>query len=195
MRVETVKIKLYKYEELSEEAKEKVRQSFGEDHAQSETDFLEDDFVYQLEEKYPYFSDIKFQWSLSSCQGDGLSFSANIDIGKYLQKHYPKMKTSVHDTICNVIYNLHSNGNEGRYCYASKSNIDFDTDYSGRADFPRLEKLIENIIDDIRQEYLSICKDFEKQGYNAYENLYSDEYAKETCSSNEYEFTVDGKIY
>lgn len=187
---------VYKYDELSEEAKEKVRNYFGQSDVDIsfQTDILNEDFNYQIEEKYPYFVDAKFSWSLACCQGDGLSFSCDIDLGKYLDIHYPNMKTSVYDALCNAVYNLHSEGNKGHYCYARKDQIEYDYNYSSR-EFPKLYAILEKIVDEIREEYITICKEFEKQGYSAYEYLYSDEYAKNTCESNEHRFFENGKFF
>ena len=193
METITKEYNVFEYQELSENAKEKVQEMFSLSHWDIETDMLTEDFAYQLEEKYPFFSDVKFQWSLSCCQGDGLSFSGNIDLNKYLDVYHKNMKTSVYDALCNKVYNLHSNGNTGRYYYASKSDIDFD--YNVYKDHKRLDAILENIVDDIRALYIDVCKDFEKQGYNAYDYLGTDEYAKDTCEANEYTFLEDGKIF
>ena len=86
MKTITKEYKVFTYDELSEEAKEKVRNMFGQDDAQIQSDMLEEDFTYKLKEDHPYFENPKFQWRLICCQGDGLSFSCKIDLNNTLTK-------------------------------------------------------------------------------------------------------------
>ena len=191
--MKTKTINIYSFDELSEKAKEKAQNHFGEHHADFETDNLEDDFTEQLKEDYPFFINPKFQWSLGYCQGDGLSFSCDyIDLNIYLEKYYPNMKTSVFDALCNAIYNFKSNGNNGHYCYASKSDIDYEYNYY--KEYKHINNLLDKIVDEIREIYIDICKKFENQGYEAYSYLYTEEYAKDTCEANVYEFDEEGNI-
>lgn len=184
-------LKAYNYEELSEKAREKVRNFFGEHDADIQTDMLKEDFTYILAEKYSYFTDPKFQWSLGCCQGDGLSFSSNFDLNLYLKTKHPKMKESIFNVLTEILTVL-PKGNTGHYCYAKKDQVDYEIESLGKNTKRRLESLINNIINEIQEEYMQICNEFEKQGYNQYEYLYSDEYAKETCEANEYTFRENG---
>lgn len=202
MKTITKKYEVFNYDELSDSAKERVRNFFGENDADIETDMLEEDFKYYVEEKYPYYSGLKFQWSLGHCQGDGLSFSAQINLSKYLDANANNkgskafnLKTSVYDAVCNFVWGLHSTGNTNMYCYASKSHIEWDYNYQDGIERIRIEKLVNQIIEEISSEYMDICRELEEIGYKAYENLYSDEYAKETCEANEYTFLEDGTMF
>lgn len=67
MRTITKEFKIYKYEELSEKAKEKVRQDYIEnlDAADFTDNVIEDLKSIGLTQLRPYYS-------LSYCQGDGL---------------------------------------------------------------------------------------------------------------------------
>lgn len=193
METVTKKYKVYNYNELSENAKENVQQMFSMNDADFETELLGDDFQEQLKENHPYFTDAKFQWSLGCCQGDGLSFSCQIDLGEYLKVHHKDMKTSVYDALCDIVYNLHSDGNNGHYCFASESDIDYDYNYG--EEHKRLDALLNNIVDVMRVLYINICKDFEEQGYKAYEFLGTDEYAKDMTESNDYTFLENGEMF
>lgn len=189
-----IKTKVYKFNELSDEAKERVQEYFGTHHTEIETDMLAEDFKYQLEEKHPYFINPKFQWSLSCCQGDGLSFSCEIDKEKFIKKYFSHLAKFKQEALFNMIYNFYSTGNPGRYCYAHEHDIDFEIEpcYDGK--FKRLEKLLLEILEKARNIYLDVCQEFEKQGYEAYEYLYTGQYAKDTCDANEYEFTEEGEM-
>jgi hypothetical protein len=155
---------------------------------------LEEDFDYQLKENHRYFKNPKFHWSLGYCQGDGLSFSCDIDVSEFLKAYYPNMKISIYDAICNIIYTFQSHGNCGRYYFASKNDIDFELEYYDK-EYKGIENLCYEILEHVRQVYMTVCKEFEKQGYSAYEYLYSEEYARETSTANEMQFLKDGTIF
>ena len=187
-RTITIEKEIFKYEELSERAKEKVRYNNGECDLEFETDNLKYDFTEQLKEKYPYFENPEFIWSLSNSQGDGLSFSSDFNIGLYLKEFYPKMSNWKYDFICNNL-TIYVKYNNGYYCYACSSCVDYDYHTN------RCYKIYDDILSHIEDLYIDVCKEFEKQGYMAYEYLYTDDYAKELSEINEYEYDIDGNIF
>ena len=193
-RTITIEKEIFKYEELSEQAKERVRIKNGEFIAEFETENLKYDFEEILKEKYPYFEKPDFVWSLSNSQGDGLSFSSDFSLTDYLFIKYPCMSGWKHRFLIDNIH-VHVRYNNGHYCYAHKSCIDIEFNFDYKTNTKRIDKLIDKLLNDITNEYLQICKEFEKQGYKAYEYLYSDEYAKELAESNEYEYDCNGNIF
>lgn len=75
----TIRIKLYKFSELSKEAKNKARDNWYENEDYpflSET--LTESCYYLLNENGCTYSDIKLLYSLSYSQGDGLCFTGSI---------------------------------------------------------------------------------------------------------------------
>ena len=183
---------IYTYQELSEGAQEKVRSSFGEHDAEFETEWLDDYFKEKLADDYPYFTGAKFEWSCSSSQGDGLSFSCDIDLNKFLEMEYPKMKRFLNDIICDEI-SLCSTGNTGHCCYASENQI--DESGNNLNDYPKIDAKITEVIEAVKEKYTDICQEFYTQAQNTYDNLYSNEYAQETCDANEYTFLEDGTMF
>ena len=69
MREIIKKFNVYQYSELSDEAKAKVRSWYIDDPFRAEelTDMINED----LKNLFPN-SELKVEWSLSSCQGDGV---------------------------------------------------------------------------------------------------------------------------
>jgi len=80
MQTITREYQVFKFEELSEEAKQTVIDQYYEHEHQYGYDFLEDDILEELKQIDQYFSDVKLCYSLSYCQGDGLSFAGNFDL-------------------------------------------------------------------------------------------------------------------
>src|SRR5271169_3042881 len=92
---------VYKFEELSKEAKKKAIDKWYESE---DYPFLGEDIMQELEylDTLKIFEDVKLQYSLSNCQGDGVSFSANIILSRYLDTK--KYSVTKKDDICNAIY-------------------------------------------------------------------------------------------
>lgn len=195
MKTITKEYKVYTYDELSEKAKERVRNYFGENHADDETSMMKDDFAYQLEEEHPYFKNPDFIWSLNHCQGDGLSFSSRIDTRLFIDTYFPALQNSKKCALEEMIYGFKTQYNNGRYCYASKSQVDFEIEscYSGK--FNRLEALAEKVLEKAKEVYIDVCYELKTFGYSNYDHLYSDEYARETSEANEYTYLEDGEMF
>lgn len=186
-------IKVYKFEELSKDAQDKVMQIFSENHSDFLTEDLDGNFKYQLKENYPFFENPKFKWSLSYYQGDGLSFSCDINLSKYLDIYHPKMPKYKKWGLCEAVYNLKSKGNTGNYYYFSERGIDYKYNYQDH-ERKHLYDLLENIVNEIRVKYIEVCKDFEKEGYDSYEYIGTKEYAIDECEANEYTFRENGDM-
>ena len=74
--------KIYKYEELSEKAKEKAKNEYREFFQECRSDFFYRDFVEELRENG--FKSLEPQYSLSHCQGDGCSVVGKIYLEEIL---------------------------------------------------------------------------------------------------------------
>lgn len=191
MRIEQLKI--YQIKELSKEAQQEAIEQYrnmNKDYLY----FFQDDCIEQLKDKF--WDDVRLQYSLSYCQGDGLSFSGKLDLKKFLENVYsvklPKYKIWAIDE---YIYKVHSKGNTGHYCYSADNQIECDYNYYDNKRRKNLDKLWDNILSEIKEYYMTICKDLEKQGYAQLDYENSDEYIIEHFEANEYEFLENGKIY
>lgn len=194
MRTETINI--FSFEELSEEAQQKAIKAYIES-SYEDPDILHF-FSETCKEKAKEFGfpDITVQYSLSNCQGDGLSFECeNPDITRFIKEALPNIKTSVFDALINTII-CSISGNNGRYCYASKSDISFELDlYQNGRDYPNIENLADQVRGHITDTYMSLCKELENMGYAEIEYQTSEECAKEHFENNECEFYEDGTQY
>ena len=193
MKTITKEYQVYTYDELSEEAKEKVRNSFGINDSDIETDTLKDGFKYLIEEKYPYFEDTDFIWSLGNSQGDGLSFSSTLNLKLFIEKELPNLKHK--KAMTELVFSVISRSNRGNYCYASESDIDFEYNYTNKS-FDHLEKLFnDEVLPVIQKKYMEVCSDLERKGYAAYDYLYSDENARENSEANDYTYLKNGEMF
>lgn len=80
-----------KFNELSKHAKEKVREWYC-------YEYCEDIIKYDLRERFQEmlksngFLNMKVYWSLGYCQGDGVAFGGNLDVGEYLAINYSNVE-------------------------------------------------------------------------------------------------------
>jgi len=169
MRIDTVKYQVYKFNELSKEAKEKAVQDYYE---YEDFSFLQDDLTESckslLEQyKIKFNNDLQLSYSLSYCQGDGLNFTGNFEWKKY------------HIKIAHSSW---------QYLFASASDITIMNKEGEEIINEKIEKQFKNL-------YINICKDLEKEGYGIIGYRMTDKEFSDLCEANNWEFLKDGKIY
>ena len=158
-------------------------------------------------------NDLKIQYSLGYCQGDGFNIYGKIDaesILKCLEEHNggtqlkqfenvltdKEKKTILHYAEeCGAI-ELPSNN---RYCYCIAGHTDIADDweyqlenYSGykninKDTLEKFEKLVHGIFEEL-------CGSYEEQGYEYFYEI-SEEDLVEMCEANGYEFLEDGTVF
>jgi hypothetical protein len=166
MRTETQTIKIFKFDELSETAKEYALNKHNET-----TDFwfLSDDLKYYLEElleenKIKELNKTKLFYSLNYCQGGGAQFN-----GSFKWKNY-------------FIDIKHS----GFYYHSNCVNISISTLYGNDAK--------SEVYEEFKDLFENICSKIEKQGYAIIEQEQTMENFKDLCDINEYEFLENGEM-
>lgn len=190
--MKTIEIELYKFTELSENAKNAAIEN--ERKHEIDFDWFSDFFHEQISEN-GFKGNIKLQYSLSGSQGDGLSFSCDYfdNLNALFIEILGTEKQKTIDTILNNI-SFKCDGNNGRYCYASKNDISLElNDYKGNNYL--IHEIVSKVESKLKDLYIDLCNQLEKQGYDDIEHQYSDEYIIETLTENDFYFTIDGKIY
>lgn len=193
--MKTIEIKLYSYEELSNEAKQKVLSNWNENNEllYGFKDYCEEVLIEEG------FIEPKVSYSLSWCQGGGLCFSARKYNG--LEKIFNailgpgKEKTAKLLTDnCTQIFK----GNTGHYCFAHKSDVDLYienyTSSINTTNTDRLDEIISEALNELETIYLDICKKLENLGYLQIEYEQSEEAFIENCEANDYTFEENGKM-
>lgn len=192
--------KVFTFDELSQEAKEvaieKQRQwqyEYGE-YLHFFQDTCEEHIM------RAGFNGIKLQYSLSYCQGDGLSFSA--ESYDNLEQIYLDILGKGKEKTAKILADnttFQAKGNDGRYCFASKSDIDMYLENWNSAinvtDTDNIDEVIEVALSRVEDIYMELCKELEDMGYAEIEYQNSDEVIIENIKANDYEFTEDGLIF
>ena len=198
MREETKTVKIYNYSELSEKAKEKVKQMFLDRKPEYSYIFTED-CEEDLKSLFPN-SNLKIEYSLNYCQGDGFNIYGDLDIEDILE--YLDFKDDEKEKIKNICVDsdyIVLRRNTSRYSYSVKFSEDaedvinnLNSDYDNLSENNR--KLLKHFIEKSLNYTEKLDKYFEKAGYNFFYET-NEEEVKEGCEDNGYEFTEDGELY
>ena len=183
------------FSELEDDIKDQVIERY---YQEEDYPFLTEDLLYRFSQEVcsKYMLDIKLCYDFGYSQGDGLSFSCDFDIDVFLKVHYPKMKSSLNAAICNY-FNVNFLGNEGRYTFSNKDQVDYEFDYyysNLHKKYTHFEKLCLEIFEQLQQEYVNVCDTLKKHGYDIIEYRPTYEEFQETCEANEYLFDIKGNI-
>lgn len=189
----TIRTKVYLFNELSKEAQQTAISNFLATNYENIELY---DFAFDCREYAASkgFENAKVRYSLSYSQGDGLSFDADIDVERFLREFKPSVKQSVVDCIINNCY-ASVEANKGHYAYCRKDDVTLYIDVNSYKEYNNLTQLVSDLKEYIQDCYIEVCGTLEANGYAEIEHQNSEEYAIETITANEYEFTKDGKQF
>lgn len=201
MQTITRTYQVYTYDELSEKAKEKVKEWYIDDPTR--TDIFTEDIDYFLQENFSD-SDLKVQYSLAYCQGDGLNIYGKlycrdmldkINWDNFTEKQQKFIKWAITE-ICPYAYGVIPSNRH--YCYCIAENADFTGDISEELENLRMRDIDYNALDKWEKACIAyfeeLCGKFEREGYEYFYNP-SEEEISDCCEANEYTFTEDGKFF
>lgn len=208
MRTITVQHNIYKFNELSNKAKEKVKEWYLEGQ---EPSIFEDMINEDLAFLFGRDSDLHVQFSLSYCQGDGLNIYGELPIKNFIEcienekagelKKYSNYfseeeKSMLLDYAGYAPYiELPKNKN---YCYCQTMFANWYTALIGSEFYECVENVDEVLIDKfndfVGNVMATLCKCWEEAGYEFFYEM--DDYTmEEMCEANEWEFYEDGSFY
>lgn len=209
MRIETVEYNVYTYGELEANAKEKVREWY----LQGQEPFVfTEDCEQDLENLFGE-NDLKVQYSLGYCQGDGFNIYGKINAkqifdclenhngGTQLEKFENVLTEKEKKTILNyqsVCDNIElPSNNHYCYCIARYADIAEDWEYQleNYAGYNNINKeVLEKFESMVHEIFTTLCNSYEAQGYEYFYEI-DEEDLEEWCEANEYEFLEDGTVF
>ena len=201
-RIVTKSYDVFTYDELSDEAKAKVKDMFlqwrGED-----SDIFTDGCEEALNELFPN-SDLKVQYSLAYCQGDGFNTYGKLDVNDLLNVDLSKYplngsnikplsdKDAIKSAVDKAEISTIDLENNCRYCYSLADHIEIVPDYDEDLTDEEVDCL--NELENFARSVMGrINSQFEESGYDYFYEMDEDE-VREMADANEYEFTEDGKL-
>lgn len=203
MRIETVEHKVYKFEELSEEAKEAVRQEFLRWRQEDECDLFSRDCEEIMSAEYG-MDDLTVRYSLGYCQGDGLSFRGTVDIMEFLEyapnkvrleKEFATKELRTMKFLAGELERVRVDRIDSRYCHKYSVSFDYKgwIDCSYR-DYDKLDELADKFLEFIKELIMNECDKLEDMGYDFFYEMSMEDVA-EQADANEYEFYEDGRLF
>ena len=180
-----VSINVYEFDELSSEVQKKVIDRYRDAYVDIE-DAMNIEFINHVGDL-----DFTLSYSLSCCQGDGVSFTgmaegkeevlklANLVYGGEVPKKILSLINS--DIIYKVEFNRISSHYVHKYTVATKVIVDGD-----------YLLIAEDFKVAITHWYSDICDALETYGYNTIDTMRSDDYVREGIIANYLEFTENG---
>lgn len=203
----TKEIKVFTYSELSKEAKEKAKQWYlNDDYRWQE---LTDDFENDLSNIFPD-SNLKVQWSLNSCQGDGVNVYGSVNLNDLftLPENAPSFNWIngylTEKEIRTLRFYMKEYKEEveipvnRRYYYCMANDIDLAEDFQYELENMGIRDIKIEVLEKaerfVSQIFSQLCMEYEKRGY---EYLYeiSDEDMEVNCEANDWCFLEDGSFF
>lgn len=197
-----VSTNVYQFSELSDDAKQVVREWWEKQRGYTTLEFSElcNDDLWNL---FPN-SDLKVQYELNYAQGDGLNVYGRLyipDVIEHIKDRFSEEELAYFAEVFNDYDRYFYMRENWNYCYCIcdsheyTSGVALDIEYDGG-------KLNEDVLDKLNKEiqtYMSnLCSQYEKNGYDffyPYIESGSDEYLISDCECNGWEFLGDGTLY
>jgi hypothetical protein len=205
-------INIYSYAELSEQAKKVALNNFH-DYLYNDSDFwdcingdIKEQFALVIKARFAGIWIDKIYYSLSNCQGDGVSFTGTIDnidnkdnIYNFLMQVYgDKIPRNV-KRVMSVINQIQFVSNNSRYTHKYTVYTDLIDEYSGVTQ-KRIGRVLNQIEQAIENYRLAICDELEKIGYAIQDGYFDDDYMIDLLTNSDgfcghIEFLETGKIF
>lgn len=207
MREAKITVNVYKYEELCEKSKEHAKTEYLNTcrTAYEFSEICEE----SLSELFPH-SSLRVEYSLSSCQGDGLNIYGTLDLEDALMRVMFDLTDEEQYILTKVLdknhYTYRMQQNK-RYSYSIcdqhfyiedliPENEDDEavlteiTKFDGES----VMSALANFNDVVRKNLVALCGKFERMGYDFFYAI-TDEDMREICEANDWEFTADGELF
>jgi len=200
--MKTKTIEIYQFNELSGQAKRKTLDNFSgintEDLAWYET--TQEQFIESCKEQGFNIDEIYFSGFCS--QGDGASFTGDIDYKRYLEylgdnvgKGKFKLLT---DNALIIDANFELIKTSHRYSHENTVEIDLslgvNTDNENLSDDIDI-LMVDGLCDLMEQDRLMLCNELYNSLESEYDYLTGSEAVEATLLANNYEFLIDGSTY
>ena len=205
MRTVTVEYDVYKFDELSDNAKQKVKDWYLSDD--DRVYWFEDDVKNHMESIFGTNHGLDIQFSLNYSQGDGVNlygtfspqivFNAIDNMPELLFEYKDELTDEQKATLLEYAneYGDITIPCNYRYTYCKANSCEWDNaDYYFNTKMNDNDKLAHNFLSIVSGVFEMLCHYYEKWGYDFFYKI-SDDNMNEICEANEWEFYADGKLF
>lgn len=211
MREVVRKFNVYQYSELSEEAKEVAKKWYLD--GRDSCDFSE---IYEQDLGFLFpNSDLKLEYSLGYCQGDGLNIYGSLNPMDILMAiKNPSVAGDTFKDFRNILSNkevrtisFYANDlrcdialprNNTHYSYCVADQTEFADEWIDELEYECIRDIKREVLvkfqDLVRKCFTTLAKKYEEYGYQFFYEVDEDE-MKEASIVNEWEFYEDGRYY
>lgn len=188
----TKKINLYEYNELEENAKEKAKRDFLEVRCELDGDMFTEIAMGIVGNYFQFTDGLEIQYSLASCQGDGVNIYGKFDLQNVEGLEWLKSEVDSFELKQNY-----------KYCYSLKPQTETETVDEIISEFERasgreikdwqvmeIRKMVETVFEKLEKAE----REIEKYGYDFFYEV-SDEEMAEYADSCEVLYLADGTQY
>tara|TARA_R110000822_G_scaffold114338_2_gene245879 strand:- start:3 stop:608 length:606 start_codon:yes stop_codon:yes gene_type:complete len=200
MQVMTKRTTVYTFDELSDTAKQKAMEDYVShfDFEMDEECVLED-----IVESNPHIQDMDISYSGFWSQGDGASFTGQLEsdwVIQFLKEHFNNSQ----DITLSLIrwISISFERNSSHYSHENTCSTELSDDVEWATHIEESDTLKDSFNDrvsefvEVIEEYRrNLCKDIYHRLYQAYESSTDEEYVSEYFTENDYDFEEDGSIY
>lgn len=194
--IEFVKIhKAYEFSELSEKAKDRVRQTQSEDW---DSDMLEECLKNLIEHRMPYVSlDDKegLHWDLSYDQNQGVAFYGSIDLEK-LAEVEPQfaLTCAILEAVDGSMQIDTGGGQRTQFPNSMRVELYANTSHNGYEPNEKSREAFQNMAQFVQDKAREVAQECKKIGYKEIEYRTSDECLQEDSEANGWYYTSAGDL-
>ena len=197
--------RVYNFEELSEKAQEKALEAFRDINVDDY--YWSEPRIWEAKDKLieQGFLEPEIQFSGFWSQGDGASFTAKVDVQKFLSGQTKEIQEKFkplhniltgeaeeNDDYLEIKYFIERNGSH----YVHEMSCRVNSETFGSRQYTKEELDLMNELEElIERERVRLCKEIYKDLESTYEELTSPQCIRETIDANEYEFNEDGSQF
>lgn len=188
----TKKINLYKYNELDEKAKKQAKQDFLKARYELDNDIFTEIAMEIIGNYFQFTDGLEIQYSLSSCQGDGVNIYGKFDLQNVEGMEWLKSEVDSFKLTPNY-----------RYYYSLKSQTETKTvdkiisefEYTSGHEITDLQVMeIRKMVETVFEKLEKAEREIEEYGYKFFYEV-SDEEMEEYADANGILYLDDGTEY
>ena len=193
-----VNVNVYEFDELSKDVQDEIIARYRD----RLVNVLNDDLGHIMNRELNNYTDnldFELSYSLGYCQGDGVSFTGNVEGKEELLTlaglvYGDKIPKNILRLInYNIIYEV--NFARCNYHYVHKYTVQANIidNYNMNKDYYHISRAMTDFENAINEWYYQTCDTLEEFGYDTIEILYGDDNIKSFIAENDFEFFSDGR--
>lgn len=162
-------------------------------------DFVYDDCIEKLKSLGYYNIDIRFSGFYS--QGDGASFTGNVDVLEWIRVNdkegkYKRISKLINNGVIDIQTNKIVRDSFSRYVHENTTSVYIDINYQYGAcqNYNNIEAILKDLEDDIDKHHVDLNKEIYRSLEDTHDYLQSDQSVCDTLEANDYEFDEQGNI-